>query len=146
MLDPDAGEGDGRILVRCSKGRPQASEFIALNQEVKKQAQSLKKLMESRDLLASEHEKIAVTLQSIGDAVITTDADGIIEYLNPIAEALTGWTTDEARRQPLTSVFNIINELSREPATNPVHRVLTEKRIVGLANIPRLFHATVRNT
>lgn len=134
LLDPAAADTEGRIIIRCSKGKPQASEFLALNQEIKKQAQSLKLLKESRDQLTSEHEKVMVTLQSIGDAVITTDAEGGVEYLNPVAEALTGWTTEEARNKPLADVFNIINELTREQADNPVYRVLTEKRIVELAN------------
>jgi diguanylate cyclase (GGDEF)-like protein/PAS domain S-box-containing protein len=61
-----------------------------------------------------------VTLQSIGDAVISTDAEGSIEYINPIAEALTAWSLDEARGRPLAEVLNLVNEITREPIENPL--------------------------
>ena len=134
LFDPEAGENEGRILLRCSKGRPQTSEFVALNQVIRKQNQTLKMLQESRDEVVKEHEKAMVTLHSIGDAVITTDAEGKVEYLNPVAEALTGWTTGEACGQPLSDVFNITNELSGASAPNPVERVLQEGRVVELAD------------
>ncbi|MGA7287323.1 MAG: ATP-binding protein, partial [Terriglobales bacterium] len=70
----------------------------------------------------------------IGDAVITTDTEAKITFLNFVAEAMTGWKTDEAVGQPLEKVFNIINEQTRLPAPNPVTRVLREGVVVGLAN------------
>ncbi|MGH7833141.1 MAG: ATP-binding protein [Candidatus Binatia bacterium] len=75
-----------------------------------------------------------VTLSSIGDAVITTDTQGKVTFLNPVAETMTGWKTAEASGQPLEKVFNIINEETREPAGNPVDKVLREGIVVGLAN------------
>ncbi|MDZ7655346.1 MAG: EAL domain-containing protein [Sulfurimicrobium sp.] len=81
-----------------------------------------------------EKELALVTLRSIGDAVITTDNHELVVYLNPVAEQLTGWTTEEARGLPLMQVFNIINEYSREKVENPVDKVLREGVIVGLAN------------
>lgn len=84
--------------------------------------------------LASEKERLAVTLRSIGDGVITTDTNGNIVMLNKVAEELTGWTIDEALGRPLPEVFNIINELSREICENPVEKVLTTGGIVELAN------------
>ena len=75
-----------------------------------------------------------MTLRSIGDAVIATDRDGIVQFLNPIAESLTGWASDEARGRPLRDVFRIINEATRVESTSPVDRVLATGRIVGLAN------------
>src|SRR5204863_9363334 len=71
---------------------------------------------------------------SIGDAVITTDVNGRVNFMNPVAESLTGWTAAEATGQDLPSVFNIINEKTRQPAPNPVRRVLAEGRVVALAN------------
>ena len=68
----------------------------------------------------AEKERAQVTLQSIGDAVISTDADGHIEYINPIAEALTAWSLDEARGRPLGDVLNLVNEITREPIENPL--------------------------
>jgi diguanylate cyclase (GGDEF)-like protein/PAS domain S-box-containing protein len=68
----------------------------------------------------AEKERAQVTLQSIGDAVISTDAEGRIEYINPIAEALTAWSLDEARGRPLANVLNLVNEITREPIENPL--------------------------
>ena len=81
-----------------------------------------------------EKEKAQVTLQSIGDAVITTDAHGRIEYLNPVAEDLTGWLTREVVGQPLTSVFTILNETTRDVVENPVSRCLREGRPIAISD------------
>ncbi|HKM42938.1 MAG TPA: HD domain-containing phosphohydrolase [Limnochordia bacterium] len=84
--------------------------------------------------LFAEKEKFKVTLYSIGDAVITTDMQGNVELLNPVAETLTGWTQETAIGQPLTKVFDIYNEVTGEPCENPVEKVLQTGEIVGLAN------------
>lgn len=92
------------------------------------------KLYESRQAVWQEKERAQVTLESIGDAVITADAAGNIEYLNPAAEALTGWHQQEAQGRPLPEVFDIVNEQSREKVENPLEMCLREGRIIGLAN------------
>lgn len=74
------------------------------------------------------------TLQSIGDGVIATEADGRVRFLNGVAEELTGWTAGEARGRSLSEVFPIFNEDTRAPVENPVDKVLREGKIVGLAN------------
>lgn len=74
------------------------------------------------------------TLASIGDAVIATDVDGRVAFLNPVAEKLTGWPLAEARGTPLTEVFHIVNEATRKPVENPALRALRSGTIVGLAN------------
>lgn len=84
--------------------------------------------------LANEKERLAVTLRSIGDGVITTDRPGNIVIINKVAEDLTGWTQDEAIGKPLAEVFHIINEKTRERCENPVEKVLQTGGIVGLAN------------
>jgi diguanylate cyclase (GGDEF)-like protein/PAS domain S-box-containing protein len=68
----------------------------------------------------AEKERAQVTLQSIGDAVISTDADGRIEYINPVAESLTAWSLAEARGRPIGDVLNLVNEITREPIENPL--------------------------
>lgn len=83
--------------------------------------------------LFQEKEHAQITLQSIGDAVITTDAFGYVKDFNPVAEKLTGWTVHEARGQRVCDVFQIIHETTRQPVENPVVRALHEGRIVGLA-------------
>jgi len=84
--------------------------------------------------LFEEKERAQVTLNSIGDAVITTDTAGNVTFLNPVAEGMTGWSTGEARGLPLEKVFRIIDETCRKTVANPVARVLRENRIVGLSN------------
>jgi PAS domain S-box-containing protein len=82
-----------------------------------------------------EHkERLRVTLASIGDAVIATDAEGRATFLNPVAEALTGWTMAEAHGRNLDEIFRIVNEHTRKAVENPVHRVLREGAVAGLAN------------
>ncbi|MFZ0550296.1 MAG: EAL domain-containing protein, partial [Steroidobacteraceae bacterium] len=73
----------------------------------------------------AEKERAQVTLQSIGDAVISTDADGRIEYINPVAESLTAWTLAEARGRPIDEVLRLVNEITREPSENPLVCVLS---------------------
>ena len=84
--------------------------------------------------LFTQREWFQSTLASIGDAVIATDARGDISFMNPVAETLTGWTSDQARAKPLADVFHIFNEHSHEPAEIPVERVLREGVVIGLAN------------
>ncbi|MCE5272241.1 PAS domain S-box protein [bacterium] len=93
-----------------------------------------------RDLYQTEQawrvseERYRITLMGVGDGVISTDARGCVELLNPVAESMTGWTQSEARGRPLEEVFRIVNEYSREPVDNPVRLVLSEGLVVGLAN------------
>ena len=84
--------------------------------------------------LAEQHELLRVTLQSIGDAVITTDAQGRVVWLNPVAERMTGWLSGEAIGRPLAQVFHIVNEETRLPTESPVDLCLAQGKVVGLAN------------
>ena len=79
-------------------------------------------------------EVFRVTLRSIGDAVITTDTEGHITYLNGVAESLTGWSHTDALGQSLERVFQIVNEATRQPVESPAKRALREGVVVGLAN------------
>lgn len=79
-------------------------------------------------------EKLKLTFESVGDGVITIDEYGIIEFMNPIARELTGWSNDEAVGAPFENVFNIINENTREKTQNPVNLVYKTQKIVQLAN------------
>jgi two-component system, cell cycle sensor histidine kinase and response regulator CckA len=89
---------------------------------------------QAEEKVRQQREWLQVTLHSIGDAVITTDAAGQVTSLNPVAEELTGWKLAEVLGRPIGEVFNIINEETRKPAPNPVERVLKEGKVVGLAN------------
>jgi diguanylate cyclase (GGDEF)-like protein/PAS domain S-box-containing protein len=84
--------------------------------------------------LFKEKQQAIVTLQSIGDGVITTDMDSKVTYLNPIAEKMTGWKLDEAKGKPILEVFRILNESTRKLASNPVDVVLAHGTVCGIAN------------
>ena len=84
--------------------------------------------------LAKNKRSIAITLDSIGDAVISTDIAGNVVRMNRVAEELTGWSADEAVGQRLSEVFRIVNGLTRKTVESPVTKVLQEGIIVGLAN------------
>ena len=87
-----------------------------------------------REQARRREQQLQVTLSSIGDAVITTDADGRVTRLNRIAEELTGWSSEEAGGRPLEEIFVIVNESTRETVDNPALRALREGITVGLAN------------
>jgi len=95
--------------------------------------------IEAQKELAAEKERLFVTLQSIGDGVITTDIQGKIVFLNKVASELTGWTLEEARTKPIEDVFNIVNEHTKKPVEIPVQKVLRAGTIVGLANNTELI-------
>ena len=88
----------------------------------------------NRVALQAEKELLTVTLRSIGDAVITTDIEGRVTFLNRVAEMLTGWSDEEAKGKNSQEVFNIINEKTGERCASPVQRVIELGRIIGLAN------------
>ncbi len=81
---------------------------------------------------------LQTTIGSIGDAVIATDAVGLVTFLNTVAQSLTGWTQEQAAGQPLEQVFVITNIETGAPAENPATKALREGRVVGLANHTRL--------
>jgi len=85
---------------------------------------SWRRLVSATRSLLAQKERAQVTLHSISDAVIATDAEGIVEYINPAAESLTGWTAEQARERSVNTLFHVINEQSREEITDPVPRCL----------------------
>jgi PAS domain S-box-containing protein len=91
-------------------------------------------LHRSRGRIAASERRYAVTLASIGDAVIATDTQARVTFLNPAAEALTGWPMADAVGRPLAEVFRIVNEQTRQPAEDPAAEVLRSGTVVGLAN------------
>lgn len=118
--------------------RKQAEEALlraklaeAANLELTKEISQRKRVEQA---LFREKELAQITLHSIGDAVITTDANGFIQSLNPVAEKLTRWSLSQAKGLPLDEVFQIVNEISGEPVENPVEKALDENRIVKAAN------------
>ena len=113
------------IAVRDESGY--ASRLVGTSTDITE-----RKLVEKA--LSEEKERALVTLNSIGDAVITTDSEGVVTFLNPVAEGLTGWSNGDGIGQPLEEVFVIVNEKTREPCINPVGHCLNRGAVVGLAN------------
>ncbi|MFH1493782.1 MAG: EAL domain-containing protein [Pseudomonadota bacterium] len=97
-------------------------------------AWSMTKVRQTAKSLFKQKELAEVTLHSIGDAVITTDSTARVEYLNPVAEQLTGWKTQDAYGLPLAEVCVLIDGVTRRPEPNPVERCLRERQVVGLAS------------
>jgi len=127
VIWPDGSVHHLRSAIRVvtgGDGRP--VRLIGLNWDVTAQ-----RLAEAS--LRRERELLEVTLQSIGDAVITTDAKGDVTWMNPVAERLTGWPSADARGLPVTRVFQIVHEQTREHARDPIAACLAEGRVVGLA-------------
>ena len=88
----------------------------------------------AEEILRTSEESLAVTLQSIGDAVIATDLNGRVTRMNTVAERLTGWSFMLAQGRPLADVFNIVNAESRAPVPSPVQQVLASGETLGIAN------------
>ncbi len=83
--------------------------------------------------LRSEKARAQVTLDSIGDAVISTDISGAISYLNPVAERLTGWSKADAMSRPFSEVFHIVHGVSRKAAPNPMQSAIEKNQTIALA-------------
>ena len=98
------------------------------------QEQTSRQLQQANVTLRDSEEKLAVTLSSIGDAVLATDVNARVTSLNPVAEQLTGWSQAQACGRPVADVFHILNKESRQPATIPVMDALKHGTIQGLAN------------
>ncbi len=99
-----------------------------------RRAQRLAREQSARKVAETARQSLATTLKSIGDGVITTDATGRITFLNPVAEQLTGWREEDARGQPIGSVFRVVSAQTYLSVEGPVERVLREGTIVGLGN------------
>jgi len=98
------------------------------------QEETHKQLQRTNFTLQVSEERLAVTLNSIGDAVIATDAEGRVTLMNPLAERLIGWTQAEASGRPVGEIFHIVNKETRQPAAIPVIETLAHGTIQGLAN------------
>ena len=121
--------GDGWVAV-VSFLLPSA--IIATMAELMRRAQRLSAQNTLR--LAAERERLRITLLSIGDAVVVTDESGVISFLNPVAERLTGWTVAEAQGLAMPEVVAIFNEQTGVPVENPIVRALRDRTVVALAN------------
>jgi len=119
------------VLNRDKKDSAHQDEFDVLTDALHYMQSNL---AESVIKVSKSEQNLSQTLNSIGDAVIATDTNGIVMRMNPVAESLTGWTNDEAKGSSLNKIFPIINALTRKSIISPVEQVLKSGKIVGLAN------------
>ena len=157
LLPPDRLHEEAEILQRIRKGKPsERLETIRVRKDgspvhvsvsvspikdvegrligASKVVHDITALITARETVAAQKEWLLTTLTSIGDAVIATDPNGLITLMNPVAERLTDWKSEEAVGKPLTEVFRIVNQETREVVENPVEKVLRLNGVVGLAN------------
>ena len=118
-----------------------ARSFDIMSENLKNTTTSLEDLNKEIDerkriemQLRDSKEWFSTTLGSIGDGVIATDKDGLVTFMNKIAQNLTGWDGEEAKLMHLSEVFKIINEETHKAADNPVDKVIRTGAIVGLGN------------
>jgi PAS domain S-box-containing protein len=138
LHDPNGALRGYAKVTRDMSERKQAeeNERRLLQEEASRRAAeaSAREAERARSEERRQREQLHVTLSSIGDAVIVTRSDGRVTFLNPVAEALTGWSQREAEDQSLEKVFRIVNEDTRAAVDNPVTQVLRQGSVVGLAN------------
>jgi PAS domain S-box-containing protein len=122
------------LIFRETRHRLKNAVHLETQHLLEIQAETNNQLRQANATLQVSEEKLAVTLNSIGDAVIATDAAGHVTILNPLAERLTGWTQAEAADRLVDEIFHIINQETRQPSTIPVKETLAKGTIQGLAN------------
>ncbi|MCF8309685.1 MAG: PAS domain S-box protein, partial [Bacteroidales bacterium] len=110
--------------------KPTNEQLRVENQKLKKQLSSLR---QTKKRLEEEEENYQLTLNSIGDGVITIDVNGLIRFMNPVAEQLTGWSEKKAKNKKITEVFEVVNAQTREKALSPVIESLKSGNIEWLA-------------
>ena len=129
--------GFGKVTRDLTERREAEENARRLLQEeaARKAAEaSAREAQRAREEEQRQRSQLYVTLTSIGDAVIVTDVNGAVTFMNPVAVSLTGWEPSAAAGQPLEHVFKIVNEETRQPVESPVAKVLRDGVVVGLAN------------
>ena len=122
------------LLYRATRHRLKNLLHLETRHRLEIQEETNKQLQQTNVTLLDSEEKLTVTLNSIGDAVIATDTEARVTRMNPVAEQLTGWTQAQATGRPLDEVFQIINQETRQPSAIPVIDTLAHGTIQGLAN------------
>jgi len=125
------GQVEAEIYLRAGEIQEANRRLEALNQELLRELSERKRVQEA---LVRSEQWFSATLASVGDAVIATDMNGTVIFMNSVAESLTGWTQAEATGKSMDLVFDIVNKETRRPVENPVKKVFCEGEIVGLAD------------
>ncbi len=134
LISPKKEGAAAVLMVRLMPKESAAGQFVALNRRIEDLGREVERRRKAEGETRQREEWLQVTLHSIGDGVVCTDARGRVTMMNPVAEVLTGWTQNAAQGRPLDEVFTIINEQTRRPVSNPVDKVLRDASVVGLAH------------
>ena len=134
LLRAAADDGGDLLMVRITAAVEANKSFTSLNLRIQELSADNIRRRRAEAELAAQGEFLRVTLNSIGDAVMTTDRDGLVMFMNPIAVAMTGWTEDDARGRPSIDVFRIVDESTRHVVESPIVRALQTGMVVGLSN------------
>ena len=134
LYAPRTADADAVILLRILPKESSSSRFVALTEKIGELSSEISRRQRAEQQVRDQRELLHVTLSSIGDAVIATDRDGRVTFINDVAAQLTGWNAAQAMQVPVSDIFKIINEDTREPVEDPVGKVLASGQIVGLAN------------
>jgi PAS domain S-box-containing protein len=132
---------DNKTLARAKITEPYAyimkpfkDRELLINIEIALYKHTMEKMLkESHETIREQNQWLVATIENISDAVIATDLQGRIRLMNPIAEALTGWTNNEALGKPLANIFNIIGEDIDEKIEDPITKAIREDMFYGLA-------------
>ncbi|MEQ9407570.1 MAG: PAS domain S-box protein [Fuerstiella sp.] len=131
LLQPGTEGREAILMLRLISKESATVQFVALNQRIEEMAGEVRRRKRAEEEARRQEEALRVTLFSIGDGVISTDAECHVVMMNPVAEKLTGWLQDEAGGRPLDTIFRTVNEESRTPVENPAARALRDGIIVG---------------
>ena len=134
LYEPRSVDRETTVLLRLLPHGSSSARFVALTQKIEELSRELTRRHRAELEVRQQRELLHVTLSSIGDAVIATDPDGYVTFMNHIAAQLTGWERSEAAGRPIAEVFRIVNEDTRDDVENPVAKVLAFGQVVGLAN------------
>ena len=130
-LRTHAGQMEAEVYQRAAEVQEVNRHLEAANQALLRELAERK---EAQEALVRSEKWFSTTLASIGDAVITTDMNGGVTFMNSVAQSLTGWSQAEAAGKSMDLVFDIVNKETRRPVENPVKKVLREGKVVGLAD------------
>jgi PAS domain S-box-containing protein len=134
VIKPASEQQPAVILLRLLDKLESNGQFRSLKEQVHKLSREIAKRRRLEHDLQSKSRWLEVTLASIGDAVVTTDAENRVTFMNPVAEAMTGWKNSEATLRPLQDIFVVVNEFTGDPVENPAETALRSGEVVALAN------------
>jgi diguanylate cyclase (GGDEF)-like protein/PAS domain S-box-containing protein len=131
---PDGGVRQVRLHIVALRERDLTNvRYVHTIEDISARREAEDALHAVEESLLEQNERAQVTLDSIGDAVLTTDRLGNVLYLNRVAETLTGWSHESALGRPIAKVFDIVDGETRRQAANPAQRAMAENKTVGLA-------------